>query len=106
MATERMQIVGIEISEGVSKKSGRNYSMGTVHTITKLAPPMGGADNVSKGYAGDKLECDVSVLRKIEHLPFPLHAEAEIETVLRFGERRSVITDVRPVDVVKKTAGA
>lgn len=104
MSTERMQIVGIEISEGVSKKTGRNYSMGTVHTITKLAPPMGSADNVAKGYAGDKLECDVTVLRKIEHLPFPLQVEAEMETVLRFGERRTVVTDLRPLDVVKKAA--
>lgn len=104
MSTERMQIVGIEISEGTSKKSGRPYSMGTVHTITKLAPPMGQADNISKGYAGDKLECDVTVLRKIQHLPFPVHAEVELETVLRFGERRSVVTDIRPLDVVKKAA--
>lgn len=104
MPSERMQIVGIEINEGVSKKTGRNYAMGTVHTITKLAPPMGGADNVSKGYAGDKLQCDVSVLRKVEHLPFPLHAEVEVETVLRFGERQSQVTDIRPLDVVKKAA--
>lgn len=104
MATERMQIVGIEISEGTSKKTNRPYSMGTVYTITKLAPPMGSADNVAKGYAGDKLSCDVTVLRKVQHLPFPLHAEVEVETVLRFGERQTVVTDIRPTDTIKKAA--
>lgn len=97
MATERMKIVGIEINEGTSKKTGRPYSMGTVYTITKLAPPMGGADNVAKGYAGDKLDCDVTVLRKVQHLPFPLDVEADVDTVLRFGERQQVVTDLRPL---------
>lgn len=104
MAVEKKQIVGVEISEGVSKKTGNAYSMGTIHTMTKLAPPFGSADNVSKGYMGDKYQCDAEILRKIQHLPFPLTAEVTTEDVMRFGKRETIVTDVQPVDVVKKSA--
>lgn len=104
MASEKMQIVGIEITEGVSKKTGRPYAMGTLHTITRLAPPMGGADNVAKGSMGDKFECDPVVLRKIAHLPFPLACEVDIESQMRFGERKQIVADVRPLDLIKKAA--
>lgn len=104
MATERMQIVGIEISEGISKKSGRPYSMGTLYSMTKLAPPMGSEDNVAKGYMGDKFETDVSALRKVAHLPFPIVADVDIDNVMRFGERKQTVSDIRPVDVIKKQA--
>ena len=104
MATDRKQIVGIEIMEGTSKKTGNAYSMGTIHTMTKLAPPMGGADNVSKGFMGDRYQCDVNILRKIQHLPFPIAADVTTEDVMRFGKRESVVTDVQPVAVEKKVA--
>ncbi|THT98115.1 hypothetical protein E9531_15055 [Lampropedia puyangensis] len=103
MAVEQKQIVGIEISEGVSKKTGNAYSIGTIHTMTKLAPPMG-ADNVSKGYMGDKYQCDVEILRKIKHLPFPIVADVSTEDVMRFNKRETIVTDVRPVETVKKAA--
>ena len=104
MATEKKQIVGIEISEGVSKKTGNEYSIGTIYTMTKLAPPLGNADNVSKGYMGDKYPCDASLLRKIQHLPFPVTAEVTTEDVMRFGKRETIVTDIQPLEVVKKTA--
>lgn len=104
MATDRKQIVGIEIMEGTSKKTGNAYSMGTIHTMTKLAPPMGGADNVSKGFMGDRYQCDANILRKIQHLPFPIAADVTTEDVMRFGKRESVVTDIQPVSVEKKTA--
>lgn len=104
MATERIQIVGIEISEGTSKKSGNAYSMGSLYAMTKLAPPMGGKDNVAKGYMGDKYEADVGALRKIQHLSFPLTADVEIDAVMRFGERRQTVSDVRPVAVETRKA--
>lgn len=104
MSTERMQIIGIEISEGVGKTSGKAYSMGTIHTMTALAPPTGQADNVAKGFMGDKLSCDVTVLRKVQHLPFPIVAEVDTQNVMRFGKRETIVIDVRPADVVKKSA--
>lgn len=99
----KLLIIGIEISEGVSKKTGKPYSMGTVHCMTPLAPPMG-AENVAKGSAGDKYECDAVVLRSIQHLPFPLTCEVDRQDVIRFGQRQQLIVDIKPVDVVKKAA--
>lgn len=99
----KMTITGIEINEGVSKKTNRPYSMGTVHTSTQLASAFGDG-NVAKGFAGDKFECDVGLLRKIEHLSFPLVVEVEKVDVIRFGKREQQIADIRPVDVVRTQA--
>lgn len=104
MATERIQIVGIEISEGVGKTSGKAYSMGTIHTMTALAPPMGQADNVAKGFMGDKFSCDVTVLRKVQHLPFPLTAEVDVQNVMRFGKREAIVVDIRPGSIETRKA--
>lgn len=100
----KLNIIGIEISEGVSKTSKQNYSIGTVHTMTELAPPMGDKDNVAKGFAGDKYACDVGLLRKIQHLSFPLVVECEVKSQIRFGERQQYISDLSPLEVVKKAA--
>lgn len=105
MAVEQKQIVGIEISEGTSKKTGNAYSIGSVYTLTKLAPPMG-ADNVAKGYMGDKYQLDVEILRRIQHLPFPIVAEVTTEDVMRFGKRETIVTEIRPTETVKKQAQA
>jgi len=99
----KLTIIGIEINEGMSKKTGKPYSMASVHTMTALAPPMGG-DNVARGFAGDKFELDAGLVRTIAHLSFPLVCEVEKQDVIRFGQRQQIITDLRPVDVVKKTA--
>jgi len=99
----KMQICGVEVSEGVSKKTGKPYSMGSLHTLTPLAPPMG-EGNVAKGSMGSTYECDPVLLRKLEHLPFPVLAEVDIGAQMRFGERREVVLDVRPIDMVKKAA--
>ena len=99
----KVTIIGIEISEGISKKNNKAYSMGTIHTMTQLAPPYG-EGNVAKGSAGDKFECDVNLLRKIEHLAFPLAVELEKQDVIRFGKREQIVIDLRPVEIVKKVA--
>jgi hypothetical protein len=103
MSIDRKQVCGFEISEGVSKKSGTAYSIGTLHTLTKLAPPMG-ADNIATGHMGDQYRVDAEVLRRIAHLPTPFMADVVTEDLMRFGKRETIVTDVRPVDAVKKTA--
>lgn len=104
MATkEVVQIVGIEISEGVSKKTDKAYSIGSLYTMTRLAPPMPG--NVAKGFMGDKFSVETDVLKSISHNPFPLTAELTLETVMRFGKRETIITAIVPVPE-KKAATA
>lgn len=99
----KMQICGIEITEGVSKKTSKAYAMGRLHTLIPLAPPHG-EGNVAKGLVGTTYECDVNLLRKVEHLPFPVMAEVDVQAMQRFGERTELVIDVRPVEVVKKAA--
>ncbi|QDQ87507.1 hypothetical protein FMZ60_07850 [Alcaligenaceae bacterium SJ-26] len=103
MSIDRKQVCGFEISEGVSKKSGTAYSIGTLHTLTKLAPPMG-TDNIATGHMGDQYRVDAEVLRRIAHLPTPFMADVVTEDLMRFGKRETIVTDVRPVEAVKKTA--
>lgn len=100
----KVTICGIEVNEGVSKKTGNAYSMGSLHTICALAPPFGGKDNIAKGFMGTTYEADPVLLRKLEHLPFPLEAEVVIQNVMRFGKRQEVVADVVPVTHVKKAA--
>lgn len=99
----KMIIAGIEVSEGISKKTGKAYSMGSLHTLTQLAPPYG-TGNIAKGSMGSTYECDPVLLRKLEHMPFPVTAEVELGAQMRFGERQEVVIDVRPLDTLKKAA--
>lgn len=97
---EVIQIVGLEISEGTSGKTGKAYSIGTVYTMTRLAPPMAGG-NVAKGFMGDNYSVDVDVLRPIAHNAFPIQAEITKESVMRFGKREEMITAIVPVKAEK-----
>lgn len=99
----KMQICGIEITEGTSK-AGKAYSIGRLHTLIALAPPMGGTENVAKGLVGTTYDCDVPLLRKLQHLSFPINAEVTTQPVQRFGERQEIVTDIVPIDLVKKAA--
>lgn len=101
----KVQILGIEVSEGISKKSGKPYSMGTLHTLAHLAPPMG-EGNIAKGAMGTSYECDPILLRKIAHLPFPVAAEVVTQPVMRFGQRQEIVADVLPVAVNTQSKGA
>lgn len=102
MKTEA-KLIGIEVMEGVSKKSGKTYSMGRLHVLTKLAAPQG-EDNVSKGFMGDVYECDAAHVRAVAHLPYPVDVVLDLETEMRFGERRMVCTGVKPLGTVKVAA--
>lgn len=105
MATkETIQIVGLEISEGTSRKTDKPYSIGTVYTMTRLAPPLGGGSNVAKGFMGDRYPVEVEVLRPIAHNSFPINAEITKETVMRFGKREEIITAIVPVKPEKAAA--
>ena len=95
----KVQILGIEVSEGISKKSGKPYSMGTLHTLAQLAAPMG-EGNIAKGSMGTSYVCDPILLRKSAHLSFPVTAEVTTTPVMRFGQRQEVIADIAPVAVV------
>lgn len=99
----RMTIVGIELSEGVSLKNGREFSIGQLHTMISLAPA-GKPENIAKGQIGSSYECPAVLLRKIQHLPFPVVAEVTTEDVMRYGKRQTTVSDIQPMELAKKAA--
>lgn len=103
----KMQICGIEASEGVSK-TGKPYAIGQLFTLANLAPPRSGApglpEPIAKGMMGTTYRCDPVLVRKIAHLPLPVTCEVTIEGQMRFGEREEVVTDIAPIERVKAAA--
>jgi len=97
----KMTIVGIEVSEGVSKKNGQAYSIGQLHTLAPLAHARTDG-NVAKGMMGTSYQCDANLLRKIQHLSFPVSADVVIGSVMRYGKREEQVEDILPIEVVKK----
>lgn len=103
----RVQVVGIERSAGTSSKTNKPYDMATLHVITKLAE-RSGANDLAKGFMGDSLRVSSDIVRKIEHLPFPVICDLTVEDVMRFGKRESNVLECVPVErapvEVKKAA--
>lgn len=94
-------LVGAELTEGTSK-AGKGYSIGRLYSITALAKATG--ENVAVGSMGDTYEADAQVIRSIKHLPFPLKVVLLCEQQMKYGERKMVVVDVRPIAADKKAA--
>ncbi len=93
----KMQVIGFEGVEDVSKKTGKPYSMGSLHTMAQLAPSFS-ENGVAKGFMGTTFRCDVGLIHKIKHLQPPFAADVVIGHVMRFGKREEEVTDVIPQD--------
>jgi hypothetical protein len=94
----KLNVIGFEITEGVSAKTGKPYSIGKLHTIL----PLSGSQkegNVSKGAMGSEWRVEVPVLAKIKHLQPPFVVEAEMADVMRFGERVQDIVALVPLNL-------
>jgi hypothetical protein len=87
----KMQICGFEITEGVSKKTGKPYSIGKLHTLIPLAGSEG-----ARGYCGHSYACEVSILRKVENIQPPFVADVEVGQVMRFGQAQNEVVSVVP----------
>lgn len=92
----KMQIVGFEITEGVSKKTGQSYAIGRLHTMIPLAGAKG-----AKGYQGHTYDAEVSILRKVEHLQPPFMADVEVIQVMKWGEAKNEVVSVVPAQASK-----
>lgn len=93
----KMQIVGIEGSSGVGKKSGAAYAIGQIHTLARLAEPFN-ESGVSKGMMGATFRCPLPLIEKLKNLTPPFIAEVTIDQVMKFGKLEQEITDVQPVE--------
>lgn len=87
----KAHVIGIEISEGVSKKTGNAYAIGKLYA----ALPIVGKG--ARGLMGSEYQCEPVVLRKLEDLPLPCVCELEMQDVMRFGQRRQEIVSVVPI---------
>lgn len=88
----KAHVIGIEISEGVSKKTGKPYAIGKLYA----ALPLVGGEGV-RGLMGSMYQCEPAVLRKLNGIDLPVMAELEMQDVMRYGERRQEIVSVVPL---------
>lgn len=89
----KINVIGFESAEGISKKTGQPYAIGKLYAALPLAGSKG-----SKGYMGSEYKCEPSVLKKIEHNLPPFMAEVEFQDVMRFGERQQQIVSIVPTE--------
>lgn len=87
----KAHVIGIEISEGISKKTGKPYAIGKLYA----ALPIVGQG--ARGLMGSMYQCEPTVLRKLENVELPVPCELEMQDVMRYGERRQEIVSVVPL---------
>lgn len=87
----KAHVIGIEISEGVSKKTGNAYAIGKLYA----ALPIVGKG--ARGLMGSEYQCEITVLRKLDQVQLPIMCELEMQDVMRFGQRRQEIVSVVPL---------
>lgn len=91
----RMQIIGIEGSKGVSGKTGKAYEIGQLHTVIKLAPPLGDS-NTAQGSMGSTYPASLEVINSLKAQALPFFAEVDVQDVMRFGKREQQVFAVVP----------
>jgi hypothetical protein len=89
----KVNVIGLDWMEGVSKKTGNNYSIGRLFVTL----PIDGKN--AKGSQGAEYECTAELARRFDQLPFPFEAELQLQDVVRFGKRETRLVDVTPVSV-------
>lgn len=88
----KIQVIGIEISEGISKKTGKPYAIGKLHTII----PLSSNNGFSRGAAGFSYDIEVSVLDKVKTQKLPFLAEVEMMQVMKYGNAKNEIASIVP----------
>lgn len=93
----KAHVIGLETSEGVSKKTGKPYAIGKLYAALPLV------GQGARGLMGSQYNCEPVILRKLDGIELPCVCELEMQDVMRFGERRQEIVSVVPIG---KTAPA
>ncbi|MVT29084.1 hypothetical protein GO496_13520 [Acidovorax citrulli] len=94
----KAHVIGIEISEGVSKKTGQPYAIGKLF----CALPIVGKG--ARGLMGSEYQCEPVVLRKLDGIELPVVCELEMQDVMRYGQRRQEIVSVVPVKAAARSS--
>jgi hypothetical protein len=92
----KVTVVGVERLEGTGKESKKPFAIGKVFATVKLENSHS-EQGLTKGAMGTEYRVDVELVKRIEHLDFPVEAELTVEDVMRFGKRETKVLDVRPI---------
>lgn len=98
----KVLVVGTERSEGLSKAKdnkpgGVAYAIGKLYAAVALDQSRNGEKAMAKGGMGTEYQVEIELIRRIEHLPMPFHAELVIEDQMRFGQRVAKVMDIKPL---------
>lgn len=81
-------VMGLQISEGVSKSSGKPYSIGKLYAALPLV------GDGARGLMGSEYQCEPAVLRKLDSVTLPAYCELEMQDVMRWGKRVQEIASI------------
>jgi hypothetical protein len=87
----KVTILGHEVSEGTSKRTGQPYSIGKLHAAVPLA------QKGAKGFMGNAFDCPPEIIKAIEHLDCPFKAELDTQLVMKYGQSVQQIVQVKPL---------
>lgn len=92
----KVSIIGTLLKEGVSTKSGapKPYAIGEIYVMV----PFSDRDVGAKGFMGGSHKVDVSVIKKIAHLPMPFTAELDTRDAMLYGKQVLEVVDIRPLE--------
>ena len=93
-------VIGVQISEGVARATGKPYSIGKLH----VALPMAG--DGARGMMGSEYQCEPAVLRKLDNVNLPALCDLEMQDVMRWGKRVQEIASISVVPNVPQPVRA
>jgi hypothetical protein len=101
----KVTIIGSLCKEGTSTKSGtaKPYSIGELYMMI----PFSERDQGAKGCTSLTRKCSVDIIKRIQHLPYPLEVDMEVRDVIVYGKPEVEVVDLRPIQrvaEVKKVA--
>lgn len=100
----KLNVVGFEISQGLSKKDGKPYSIGKLHCLFPLAG-VNKEGNIARGASVKEFRVEVPILQKVADMQCPCVMDAEMAEVMRFGELSQDIVSLRPQAAPQPVAG-
>ena len=92
-------VLGFNVQEGISSKTGKPYSIGQVHVALPLSSRGGG-----HGYQGFSYRCDVDVLKPLQHLRPPFTADLDEQDVIAYGKTEREVLAITPLARVADVA--
>jgi hypothetical protein len=93
----KMHVIGLEVAQGVGKKSGNSYAIGKVHVTLPISQKTN-ETSFARGGMGATFQCEPELLRPLDSYPLPFTGEIEFAAVMRYGEVVQEIVAIKPAD--------